>query len=191
MILSAAETIICEQGMQALKVRKIALEIGYTVGSVYMVFENMDDLMLHIKARTLDKLGLQLKQVISETNSHQNIRKLAKTYLQFANDNYHLWNMIFVHRLADDKQTPKWYQDKINALFQPIEQLLDDLKPGHYPQKKIHQAARALWGGIHGICILSLSRSLDAVGVYDVEQSVLLLVDCFINGWAQSITDNQ
>jgi AcrR family transcriptional regulator len=48
LILTAAETIIVKQGVAALTVRKIAQEIGYTVGSIYMVFANMQDLMMHI-----------------------------------------------------------------------------------------------------------------------------------------------
>ena len=34
MVLNAAETIIIEDGAQALTVRKVALEIGYTVGNI-------------------------------------------------------------------------------------------------------------------------------------------------------------
>ncbi|HEY5141506.1 MAG TPA: TetR family transcriptional regulator, partial [Methylococcales bacterium] len=34
MILDAAERIVTEEGFSALKVRKIAVEIGYTVGSI-------------------------------------------------------------------------------------------------------------------------------------------------------------
>jgi hypothetical protein len=45
------------------------------------------------------------------------------------------------------------------------------------------RAARALWGGIHGICELSLTGRMDLVGVHDVEESVVLLVRNFIRGW--------
>ena len=38
MVLIAAEGIVTEEGEEALTVRKIAQHIGYTVGSIYMVF---------------------------------------------------------------------------------------------------------------------------------------------------------
>jgi AcrR family transcriptional regulator len=38
--------IVIEKGLNALTVRKVAVEIGYTVGSIYMVFANMQDLIM-------------------------------------------------------------------------------------------------------------------------------------------------
>ena len=49
MVIQAAETIIVEDGLGKLKARNIALEIGYTVGSIYMVFDSMGDLITHLK----------------------------------------------------------------------------------------------------------------------------------------------
>ncbi len=40
------------------------MEIGYTVGSIYMVFDNMADLIMHVKGRTLDDISQQLKAVV-------------------------------------------------------------------------------------------------------------------------------
>jgi AcrR family transcriptional regulator len=51
MVLEAAENIVREQGFSALKIRQISADMGYTVASVYMVFENMDDLNTQIKTR--------------------------------------------------------------------------------------------------------------------------------------------
>ena len=111
MVLKAAETIVIEEGFAALKVRKIAMEIGYTVGSVYMVFANMDDLIMHVKGQTLDKLSAQLGQVVmAKSEPKQAIVQLATNYLSFAIRQYNLWSMIFEHRLPEDKQLPDWYQ---------------------------------------------------------------------------------
>ena len=69
LVLDAAETIVIDEGFSELKVRKIAMEIGYTVGSIYMVFANMADLIMHINARTLDALAAQLEQIQDMTLS--------------------------------------------------------------------------------------------------------------------------
>ena len=70
LVLDAAETIVREEGFSGLKVRKIASEIGYTVGSIYMVFANMADLIMHINARTLDAIAAQLGQVQDANAEH-------------------------------------------------------------------------------------------------------------------------
>lgn len=56
MALTAAEQIVLENGYESLSARKVASAIGYTVGTLYLVFENLDDLVLQVNARTLDRL---------------------------------------------------------------------------------------------------------------------------------------
>ena len=185
MVLKAAETIVIEEGFAELKVRKIAMEIGYTVGSIYMVFDNMADLIIHVKGRTLDDIAKQLSQVTIGNNAEKNIEQLAKTYLLYAEQNFNRWSMIFEHRLAEDEVIPGWYQQKVDHVFSIVESQFKKLSTTHTDEQS-QQAARALWSGVHGICTLSLTGKLDLVGVKNIENTVVLLVDSFIKGWNQS-----
>ena len=56
MALEAAEKIVVEQGHKGLTARKVMRDIGYAVGTLYLIFENLDDLILHLNVRTLDRL---------------------------------------------------------------------------------------------------------------------------------------
>ncbi|MCK9394385.1 MAG: WHG domain-containing protein [Methylobacter sp.] len=181
MVLDAAETIIINEGYPALTVRRIAMEIGYTVGSIYMVFANMADLIMHIKANTADDLDAQLQQVPG-CPPEQYIAESAKAYLKFAARNFSRWNMMFVR----DTEFPEWYRQKIDRIFSRVEAQFAQLAPGCSAQQS-KQAARALWGGVHGICTLSLTDELDAADINDVEDTLLLLVDSFIAGWVRNI----
>jgi hypothetical protein len=51
-------------------------------------------------------------------------------------------------------------------------------RPQHSRQE-IGLAARALWGGVHGICVLALTGKLDVVGV----QSVVGLAESLIKNY--------
>jgi AcrR family transcriptional regulator len=177
MVLDAAETIIINEGYSALTARRIAMEIGYTVGSIYMVFANMADLVVHINAGTLDDLTEQMQQTPNCT-PEQNIADLAKTYVEFASRNFNRWSMIFVKNAG----IPEWYQEKIKQMFSLAEAQFAQLAPSCSAQQG-KQAARVLWSGVHGICILSLTRELDAVAIKDIEDAVALLVKSFIGGW--------
>lgn len=46
--LRAAEQLVTAHGLDGLSARKVASAIGYTVGSLYMVFRNLDDLILQM-----------------------------------------------------------------------------------------------------------------------------------------------
>jgi len=177
MIMDAAETIITEQGYSALTVRKIAMKIGYTVGSIYMIFDNMADLTDHIKTKTLDSLTEQLQQVPAGS-PEQAIAALSRSYVKFACQNFNCWRMIF----AGEAECPEWYRQKTDIIHSLIAAQFAQLAPDKSEQQH-QQAAHALWSGIHGICMLSLSEDLDAVAIDSAEKDVVLLVECFIGGW--------
>lgn len=182
MVLKAAETIVIEDGVGELKVRRVAMDIGYTVGSIYMVFDNMADLMLHIKGRTLDDIAKHLKQGVGAGSAENTIVQLSKNYLLFATENYNRWNMIFEHRQTEQELIPDWYQEKVNTVFMLVELQFERLSTStDSEQNKL--AARALWSGVHGICTLSLSGKMGLLGLNNIESTVLLLVDSFIKGW--------
>lgn len=185
MVLRAAESIVRAQGFGALTVRKIAKEIGYSIGSVYMVFDNMDDLINHLKAMTLQQLAGQLRQAVeSENDAERALLNLAKTYLLFARANFNAWSMIFEHRPVGGQASPAWYRQHIEAMFRYPQQAFKALRPG-CGDADIGRAARAFWGGVHGICMLSLTGKMDRGTGENLEDSVLLLAGCFIRGWRE------
>lgn len=186
LVLDAAETIVIEEGFSALKARRVAVEIGYTVGSIYMVFANMADLIMHINARTLDNIAAQLEQV-NEPAADQCIEELAQTYLSYARQNFNRWLMLFEYRFPQNNAIPAWYQKKQYAVFDRIEQSFVQLAP-ECAEDRRRQAAHALCGGVHGVCMLSLSGKLDRNNMNDVAESVALLVRNFIRGWVESTT---
>ena len=63
MALDAAESIVREDGFPALTARKVAARIGYTAGTLYNIFRNQDDLIIHLNARTLGRLDAEMRQI--------------------------------------------------------------------------------------------------------------------------------
>jgi len=180
MVLTAAENIVIDEGFRALTVRKVALEIGYTVGSIYMVFENMDDLIMHVKGRTLDELADELSEPRAFSDAREAIQSLAECYLHFAHKHFNRWRMIF--EAINDVPVPDWYQQKVDAMFSIVEPLFQQLRPA-LEAEQAGQAARALWSGVHGVCVLSLNGNLGRTGLENAQTTVNLLVQNFIRGW--------
>jgi AcrR family transcriptional regulator len=181
MVLQAAESIVINEGYSALNTRKIAMKIGYTVGSIYMVYTNMADLILHIKARTLDEISQNLQQV-QVADPAQALEELAVAYLNFANLNYNRWCVLFEYRKSSGSAIDDWYQDKIDKVFVLVEGQLSKLSADR-PKNEIKQASRSLWSGVHGVCVLSLAKALGDLDVSKVQSNVLLLVRSFIKGF--------
>jgi len=182
MVLQAAEIIVSEEGVEALTVRKIAQEVGYTVGSIYMVFANMQDLHWHIKGRSLDQLASQLQAASQGDNVAHMISTLAHSYLNFATENFNRWCILFETNSLNTTTSPDWYQQKIELMFAPIEALFRRLSTD-MNEEQAKLAARTLWCGIHGVCVLSLPGNLSGAGIKNTELSVHMLVENFIQGW--------
>ena len=180
MVLDAAESIVIEDGFSALKARTIAREIGYTVGSIYMVFTNMADLMMHINARTLDAIAAQLEQ--AQDSAVQPIEALALSYLSYADRHFNRWHTVFDARLAAGSEVPSWYQDKIDSVFAPVEARFALLAP-ELADADRKRAARALWCGVHGVCLLSLTEPQARADIKEIEAAIVVLVRNFMRGW--------
>jgi AcrR family transcriptional regulator len=186
MALSAAEEIVSTQGYQRLSARKVAAAIGYTVGTLYLVFDNLDDLILQVNGRTLDRLHLQILQDQAPCpNAQESLLQLGHSYIRFADSESHAWKMIFEHRLAEGRETPEWYREKVSRMFALVEERLAQLTSDCTPQE-IAQAARAIWGGVHGICILAVNKTLGVAGVESVQAITHLLMNHFLVGFVSS-----
>lgn len=183
MALAAAEKIVSEQGYQGLSARKIANQIGYTVGTLYLVFDNLDDLILQVNGRTLDRLHAQMLQEQLECqDAKERLLQLGHTYIRFADHEHHRWQMIFEHRFPEGQKMPEWFQDKVARMFALVEKGLEPLA-NHHSTQEIAHAARALWGGVHGICILAITHKLDAAGVDSVQELTQSLMENYLRGF--------
>jgi AcrR family transcriptional regulator len=187
LVLSAAETIVIEEGFSALKVRTIAMEIGYTVGSIYMVFTNMADLIMHINAGTLDTIAVQLEQV-KEGKAERSIETMASSYLRYASQNFNRWHPVFDYSLSADSKITDWYQEKVDRVFSLFEVPFLELAPALSEDQR-KRAVRALWFGVHGICALSLTGQRDKADIDDIEETIALLVKNFMRGLSLSSSE--
>jgi AcrR family transcriptional regulator len=138
MVLAAAETIITEQGFSALTIRKVAMEMGYTVGSIYMVFASRAELIQDINTRTQADIVAQLDAI-------DNIETWLSAYLDYARTHTDRWRMT----LLDTTE----YQIQLDSVF---------LQFACYFPNLNSQSVQALWLGIQGICLLSPENEWDA-----------------------------
>ena len=53
MVLKAAGGIIAQEGLRALTTRRLGKHIGYAAGTLYQLYRNLDDIILHVNTQTL------------------------------------------------------------------------------------------------------------------------------------------
>ena len=162
MAIRAGKKLVEEAGLTGLSARKIAKSIGYTVGTLYNIFDNYDHIILHINAVTLDEIhGFMSRKLEAGLAGREAVQAVAESYITFATENTHRWNLLYTHIHPPERVIPEWYTEKITKLFATVEEVLLPLV--HDDQKKAERCAKVLWASIHGITALGLTGKLDVV----------------------------
>lgn len=187
MIMDAAWTIVGRDGFEGLTARGIAAEIGYAPGTIYNIFDSMDDLYLQLNGRTLDALFEDLCDETYHTASNalmRNLKAMAARYAAFANKRKSYWLMLFEYKLPEGQPTPAWYQEKIDRIFVPLEDLL---RPLFTAQKALEAkiAARTLWASLHGLCLLQATGKVPLPDGKSAEDMRDYLIETFVKGIKQ------
>ena len=187
MALQAAEQLINDNGYKGLSARKVATEIGYTVGTLYLIFKNQDEFILHINSRTLDELyqAMEKSMAAHKQSGARDVLALCCAYYDFAAQHSNRWLLIFEHALPDHNDLPDWYTSQIRRGFEMLENLLQE-NTGLVEQGEIHKAARVLWGSVHGISMLAVTEKFDALGVDSVYELLESLVTNYMKGLVSS-----
>lgn len=184
MAIAAAELILVREGFAGLSMRKVADAIGYTVGQLYLIFQNQDDLLAIINERTTDAIYGHLRDR-SETVGEPlaRLRALAAAYIEFAQRHPHRFRMLFEHQLPAAMEPRPSSELRIKRMFELVESNLAPLLPKTSPSR-LRQTAATLWSGVHGIAALAVSGKFKWAGDADLQRYSDQLVSTFVAGLA-------
>lgn len=166
-LMEAAEKRICESGIDSLKARDLATDIGVALGGLYNLVEDMDGLMLRLASRTMKRLDAALSAAADATPltdpeaAVARLEGIAHAYYAFARENLQLWRALFEMRLK--KATlPEWNISEQLGLIGHIMPPLEVLMP---KADELQRAVtgRTLFAAVHGIVVVGLEERLIAV----------------------------
>lgn len=182
MAMNAAKDIVRTEGFRGLTARKIAAAIGYTVGSLYLVFKNLDDLIVQVNEDTMAELHEAVRAAVQPAgDAEKAVYACANAYLDFGHENPHLWRMVFEHKLPIDQPLRESFKQKVAEAFELCAKALKPLI-GSDEHNSPMTAAHALWAGIHGICMLSVTGKLESASVEDARLLTDNLIGNFLVG---------
>lgn len=181
LVLAAARRIVEENSFRALTARAVAESIGYSPGTLYNLFDNIDDLVVHVNGGTLDALFATLRGAVSTGDPGADVAALCSRYLAFLDQNPDLCDLLFDYGYAHEYELPDWYRGKINEGLEILGAALSPIFPAGRDQEK-SDAARTLWASLQGICSLSKSGKLDVVGGQTRDAMTRSLVTNFVAG---------
>lgn len=158
-LIDIAEQTIAAHGLAGLKARDLATAAGCALGAIYTAFDDLDELILRVNARTLARLERALDAALIDADATQALEALARAYLNFARTEEPSWRALFEHRLPRGTPVPQWYADARNRLFNRLDAPLASLLPGK--DETIRAGlARTLFSAVHGVVALGLEEKI-------------------------------
>ena len=182
-----AERTIAEKGLAALKARDLAREAGCAVGTIYNVFEHLDELVLCVGSRTLAMLEATLEPVRSPVRHSSaeeavdEIVRLALAYLEFAAAHTVRWRALFEHRMGEARPLPEWFVEQQHRLFAQVERPLAALLP-ELDRDARRILARTVFSAVHGIVALGLEEKLVSLPSPDLDRQLAAAVRAIAAG---------
>ncbi|MEQ1578394.1 MAG: TetR/AcrR family transcriptional regulator [Hyphomicrobium sp.] len=185
-ILGIAVRIIAEEGLGALQARRVAVEAGCSVGTIYNIFGDLDGLIIAGNSETLVLMEAELRTAYQETEASpmpDRLTALAIKYMTFAFAHRERWSAIFEHRLPPGKMLPVDYDQRRAELLA----LLSHAIGGNTMPSELRQrAARSLFASVHGIITLALANKLSPFDPKSVDADIRFIVTAASHGLAQS-----
>lgn len=161
MILEAARQIINELGLSAISTRKIAAQIGYTVGTLYhMCPGGLDEILLRVVMGMMDELMDLLKDETSKVENEFIIWKMYETYSNYYKYKGSLCSLAFEHRFEKLVKLPDWYNQKVEEFFSCVSSIISRALPDVTKDESLG----LFWSYIHGAC--TLKQMMERCGLY-------------------------
>jgi AcrR family transcriptional regulator len=188
-LIVAAERTIEREGLRGMKARELATKAGCSVGAIYNVFADLDDLIFAVNALTLEQLEKTLTvaggdNVDPQGDAIKTLVHLGLAYMDYAAANTRRWRVLFDHRLPENKEVPTWYMANLARLFVYIEEPLRKLAPALSPIRSA-LLARSLFSAVHGIVLIGLEEKLQHVPLPVLREQVTVMTEAMARGLAQ------
>ena len=180
-LLDAAESLLASGGTKNLTARNLARAIGYSLGHVYNLVADMDELVLALNARTLARLHAALEETASVTKGPDQLYAFAETYLTFTAQHADLWHLVLSHRLAEGGTLPADYSARISALPALVSKTLQQLGPTRHADEIARDVA-ILWAGLHGLSSLDSAGRLALIGPHTAKTLAQQLITRYLAG---------
>ncbi len=176
-VLEAAVAAVEMGGLEAVNIRRIASDAGYSVGSVYKHYEDQDALLLGVNSVTLGRIKQVMAEAIAGVDEPlAQLKVLAQTYLDFARQNERLWTALFAHRLPEGKKVPEWHIQENIALLGFIAAPLRQVHP-ELTEETLGARTRTCFAAVHGLVTISLEERFIGLSGERLDQEMEYLVE--------------
>ncbi|MCB9600635.1 MAG: TetR/AcrR family transcriptional regulator [Sandaracinus sp.] len=155
-ILRAAIRVFAENGFYATRVSEIAKAAGVADGTIYLYFENKDDVLISIFEDRISKLLDVLRRALEEEETVEGkVRRIVELQLGLLEGQRDLAEVITVNLRQSSQLLKQYAAPLFRQYLEIIAAVIADGQKKGVLRKDVSPrvAARALWGALDGVAL--------------------------------------
>ena len=172
--LQEGHLLMAEVGFARFSAREVAKRVGYSIGTIYNVWGNLDRLLAAINSHSFTIWAEDMRARLGQAGDDR-VAALVAGYFAFARTRTNLWTAIYDHRLppgatlseADERQRGALTEIALSEIARALDwQDAEDARA----------LTRSLIATVHGHCSLELTGAFALMGEPDAEAQALARV---------------
>ena len=179
---AAARRLIAEEGIENFSARGLSRAIGYTPGTLYHHFRDLDDIVTQVNGLTIAGVAEAFAKAKRSSDPRKMLHNYADAFVGYIFENPKLWEALFEFKRAEGVEIPEWYRDSIEGLAQTIAPGFLKLRSGATETEAL-EAAKLIFASIHSVISLQNSRRVALLIDRDARSIVHELVDIHITAF--------
>lgn len=170
LILQGANKLFVEKGIEQTTMRSIANAIDYSVGTVYVYFKDKNEILHELHTKGFVELSSRFKVLYMVGDPMERLRAMGKVYIQFANENPDMYDLMFNIKapveFLNEKEGQEWNEGKatFNVLRTTTQACMEG---GHFKGHDLEPMAFMIWSLVHGMCSLDIGLRAKGVNLED------------------------
>lgn len=180
-LIETGRQMIRNQGAAALTARKLSEASGYSVGTIYNQFGNMDNYILVQNYLTLTDLIECLRNTKGDF-AYDKINAYADTFSRFVLENKNFWFVLFnFHLTQSSRAFSITYLRRISMILTMFEKEFKTLYPALKVEKR-HAGVQVLWITLFALSSLLTTDSINAYSKLEPTKITKFLIGTYLTG---------
>lgn len=181
-LVNKGRELIKEKGAEFLTARKLSEASGYSVGTIYNQFGNMDNFILIQNYLTLDSLYIRLAHMQASGTPYQRLNLYAREFINFVLENKNLWFLVHnFHLLNNNRRFSKVYLRRVVQITQLVEGSFKALFP-EIPLPERLLSIQVLWLSLFSLSSFLTTDTLDSFTKINKNSLCELLLNTYLAG---------
>ena len=174
-IIKAAKKLFLQHGYEGTSIRMIARAIEYSPATLYLHFQNKNELFKLILEEAFEVHAGELKGAKMIADPFSRLQEMCRRYINFAEENSFYYDLFYNNKTAYNQEIEQSrYSEQTNEIFK------DNIKAckrdGYFLSKDPDIISLTIWSFLHGLISL---RQKNRLNNYTPNELELLQEQCF------------